>query len=40
MAGEAIEDLRIETVKFNDIELKKRYFYTASEDQLKEILDA
>ncbi len=32
MAGEAIEDLRIETVKFNDFELKKRYLYSASEE--------
>jgi hypothetical protein len=39
MAGESIEDLRIDMYKLSDAELKKRYFYCATEDNLKNVLE-
>jgi hypothetical protein len=40
MAGEAIEDLRMETVKYSDSELRHRYYYQPGDESLIEILDA
>ena len=39
MAGESIEETRIDTVKLNDSEMKKRYHYQANEETLGTILD-
>ena len=35
MAGEAIEDLRIESLRFSDHDLTKRYDYKPTEETLK-----
>ena len=39
IAGESIEDLRVVSIKMSDQELKKRYSYQVTTEQLKEILD-
>ena len=40
MAGESIEDLRMETVKYSDVQLKNRYYYQQDDEDLNNILDA
>ena len=40
MCGEAIEDLRIESIRLNDSEIKKKYFYEPNDLTLKNILNS
>ena len=39
MCGEAIEDLRIESIRLNDSEIKKKFSYEPNETTLKNILN-
>jgi DNA-directed RNA polymerase II subunit RPB1 len=39
MAGEAIEDLRIESLRQSDSEIKRNFYYHASEEFFKGILN-